>query len=204
MSKGNRQRRRELGLLLPREFCQARSKRTGDPCTNAPIAGSVVCRMHGGAAPQVLRKAQERIVMAQDDAASNLVKWMSDESVPLTERRKCAEALLNRGGNAPGQRLEVSVDTAPWQALIEGIVSEVPDGGIRTLGSMDRKVVEGQVVDLPPALPNEPGEEDDDATQLLDPAPPSREPLPSLRPPTPPEPPRIPSRRRRGNRLAGH
>lgn len=180
MSKGNRARRRELGLLPPREYCKAR-KRNGDPCGMAPLAGSVVCRMHGGAAPQVLRKSQERIVMAQDDAAGNLVKWMQDESVPFAERRKCAEALLNRGGNAPGQRLEVSLDPAPWQALIDGIVSDVGDQYIRPPGPLDGAVIDGEVVpDLAPAVP-------------LDPA------------PTPPGTAdvRVPSRRRGGRRVAG-
>lgn len=178
MSKGNRARRRELGLLPPREYCKAR-KRDGTPCGQSPLAGSVVCRMHGGSAPQVLRKSQERIVMAQDDAAGNLVKWMQDPAVPFAERRKCAEALLNRGGNAPGQRLEVSLDPAPWQQLIEGIVSDVGDQYIRPSGPPDGDVLDAEVVDedLPPqaALPTAPA-------------------------PTPPaDEPRIPSRRRWGS-----
>lgn len=193
MSKGNRARRRELGLLPEKAKCIAR-KRDGTPCGQSPLTGSVVCRMHGGSAPQVLRKAQERIVMAQDDAASLLVKWMNDDAVPWAVRVKAAEGLLNRGGNAPGQRLEVSLDPAPWVGLIEGIVSEVSDDGIRTFGSLRLDgYVDGQVVDLPPAFDNEPGEEDDDLPAL-----------PAAPRPTPPTEQRIPSRRRRGNRLAGH
>ena len=186
MSKGNRQRRRELGLLPPREYCKAR-KRDGNPCGMAPLAGSVVCRMHGGAAPQVLRKSQERIVMAQDDAAGNLVKWMQDATVPFSERRKCAEALLNRGGNAPGQRLEVSLDVQPWQQIIDGIVGEVPDDLLRDGSPVLAELTSGDVVD---------GEVLDAPT------------LPLARPvPTTPAPPaeevRIPSRRRGGRRVAG-
>ncbi len=117
--------------------------------------------------------------MAQDDAASNLVRWMQDESVPFTERRKCAEALLNRGGNAPGQRLEVSLDPAPWQELIDGIVAEVPDV---VLGN-DRVLLNGEVVDdgqpAAPALPT-----------ALPPAPPLNDV-------------RFPSRRRARRRVAG-
>ncbi len=142
--------------------------------------------MHGGAAPQVLRKSQERIAMAQDDAASNLVRWMQDESVPFTERRKCAEALLNRGGNAPGQRLEVSLDPAPWQELIDGIVAEVPDGALGKHGALlGGEVVDAEVVpDLPPAA-------------ALDPAPaPAPTPLGT-------EDVRIPSRRRVRRQVVG-
>jgi hypothetical protein len=138
--------------------------------------------MHGGAAPQVLRKAQERIVMAQDDAASLLVRWMNDDTVPYAVRVKAAEGLLNRGGNAPGQRLEVSLDPAPWQELIDGIVSEVGDQYTRPPGPLDGDVLDAEVVpDLAPAA--------------LDPAP----------SPTPPgtEDVRIPSRRQGGRRVAG-
>lgn len=41
--------------------CKARSKRTGKQCQKAPIRGATVCRNHGGAAPQVKAKAQERL-----------------------------------------------------------------------------------------------------------------------------------------------
>lgn len=158
MSKDNRKRRRELGLLPPRAYCTAR-KRDGTPCRQAPLAGSVVCRMHGGSAPQVLRKSQERIVMAQDDAASNLVHWMQDPEVPFSERRKCAEALLNRGGNAPGQHLQISMAPAPWELLlqgtdeIDGIVAEVDTGTLRPQRMLDRAVVDGEVVADEPAAP---------------------------------------------------
>ena len=40
--------------------CKARS-RSGKPCKGKPINGGVVCRMHGGSAPQVKRKAAERL-----------------------------------------------------------------------------------------------------------------------------------------------
>lgn len=133
--------------------------------------------------------------MAQDDAASLLVKWMNDDDVPWAVRVKAAEGLLNRGGNAPGQRLEVSMDPAPWVGLIEGIVSEVADDGIRTFGSLQRDYVDGEVVDLAPPVDNELGEEDDEPLPRA---------LPAAPAPTPPTEQRIPSRRRRGNRLAGH
>lgn len=44
--------------------CRAHRK-DGEPCGNYAIAGGRVCRMHGGSAPQVRRKARERIVMAR-------------------------------------------------------------------------------------------------------------------------------------------
>ncbi len=47
MSKGNRQRRRELGLLDAPVKCSARTS-AGDPCKRSPIKGGNVCATHGG------------------------------------------------------------------------------------------------------------------------------------------------------------
>ena len=40
--------------------------------------GAVVCDQHGGAAPQVRRRAAERLIMTADQAAQMLVKMMED------------------------------------------------------------------------------------------------------------------------------
>src|SRR5450830_1901928 len=45
----------------PTLCCTARASRTGTRCRKAPIRGGTVCRTHGGAAPQVRRKAAERL-----------------------------------------------------------------------------------------------------------------------------------------------
>jgi hypothetical protein len=39
-------------------------RRDGQPCGNYAIVGGRVCRIHGGAAPQVRKKAGERLLMA--------------------------------------------------------------------------------------------------------------------------------------------
>ena len=44
-----------------RRVCKAKSSRTGLPCKQRPILGGVVCLTHGGTAPQVKRKAAERL-----------------------------------------------------------------------------------------------------------------------------------------------
>lgn len=43
-----------------RRQCTARNRR-GERCKRGPIAGGTVCAMHGGKAPQVQRKAAERL-----------------------------------------------------------------------------------------------------------------------------------------------
>jgi hypothetical protein len=43
--------------------CRARRK-DGRPCGSYAVKGAYVCRMHGGAAGQVRRKAHERVIEA--------------------------------------------------------------------------------------------------------------------------------------------
>lgn len=45
-------------------WCHAH-RRDGLPCGNHPIRGATVCRMHGGAAPQMRRKAAEQLKVAR-------------------------------------------------------------------------------------------------------------------------------------------
>ena len=54
---------RQVGL--PPVKCTAKAKRTGNPCLNWCRPGSLVCWQHGGAAPQVQRKADERMTLRQ-------------------------------------------------------------------------------------------------------------------------------------------
>lgn len=138
MSKGNKKRRKALGLLPTREKCLARN-RFGEPCKNYPIEGGAVCHAHGGMAPQVKRKAQERIMLAQDDAASLLIRFMGDDNVPFSERRRCAEFLLTYEN-----RNEVLLTIAKWEEDIEGVLY---DDGKQDI--VDAEVVE----DSPPAIP---------------------------------------------------
>jgi hypothetical protein len=57
-----------------------------------------VCDQHGGAAPQVRRRAAERLMMTADRAAENLVRMMEDTEVPFGVRAKIAQDLLDRAG----------------------------------------------------------------------------------------------------------
>jgi hypothetical protein len=46
--------------------CTAHSSRTGKPCKLNAIIGGTVCQVHGGRAPQVKRKAAERVAELRD------------------------------------------------------------------------------------------------------------------------------------------
>lgn len=45
--------------------CHGTAKTTGGPCRNYPAPGGRVCWLHGGRAPQVRRKAAERVAQAR-------------------------------------------------------------------------------------------------------------------------------------------
>jgi len=61
--------------------CTATAKTTGNRCQNASMKGTNVCRMHGGQAPQVQKKAQERL----DDMADSVTEEMQEKVMDLAE-----------------------------------------------------------------------------------------------------------------------
>jgi len=77
---------------------------SGKPCQKRPIIGATVCRLHGGAAPQVKRKAEQRIRDLVDPALTRLEKLIEDNysSVALA----AVKDVLDRAGYAARQRLE--------------------------------------------------------------------------------------------------
>lgn len=106
--------------------CIAHSSRTGQPCKNPPMQGGNVCRMHGGAAAQVRRRAAERIALASDGAAAHLIKWMQDDSVPYPVRVAAAKDLLDRAPVNGKQIIEL--EAPAWQQILDGIVATVEPG----------------------------------------------------------------------------
>lgn len=61
-----------------RHVCTA-TARTGAQCKQPAIAGGNVCRYHGGAAPQVIKKARERLAALVDPAIARLATVVNDE-----------------------------------------------------------------------------------------------------------------------------
>ena len=85
-----------VGLRPPhgeRQYCTAKAKTTGNRCTHWAIPGGTVCRFHGGAAPQVIRKAELRYAEARDDALYLL-------AVQLRQDVEVAEKTSANGGGA--------------------------------------------------------------------------------------------------------
>ena len=127
MSAGNRKRRRELGLLPDPARCVARTRR-GTPCAGKVVQGANVCRMHGGAAPQVQRKAQERIAHASDVAVLQILALMQAPDTPAPVKLAAAKDLLDRASVSGKTTLEVEVPA--WRELLDGIVATLPAEGI--------------------------------------------------------------------------
>lgn len=145
MSEGNRKRRRQKAWdsgLVPR-YCAAK-KKDGTSCGLAPIRGGVVCHKHGGSAPQVRRKAGERLLMAGDTAIAYLVRVLEDQSMEPALRVKVALEIASRTGFVAGMKVEHSGEVGLSftdrltivEVLNEWMPRRAPDGattGPRTL-----------------------------------------------------------------------
>ena len=61
-------------LLPPTIITRNTTRPNGSRCKREAEDGAVVCDQHGGASPQVRRRAAERLTMTADQAAENLVR----------------------------------------------------------------------------------------------------------------------------------
>lgn len=79
-------------------------RRDGKQCRKDSILGGTVCRMHGGAAPQVKTKAIERLAALVDPAILRLSQLLQakNEHVALG----AVKDVLDRGGHKPTERIE--------------------------------------------------------------------------------------------------
>jgi hypothetical protein len=84
--------------------------------------------MHGAAAPQVQRKAKERLLEKVPAMLKMLHQLASDETVPPAVRLAAIRDWLDRAGINAKTEIEISV--GGWQDVILGITSEVPDEAI--------------------------------------------------------------------------
>ena len=93
----------------------------GGRCKREAAAGSLVCRLHGGAAPQVRKRAAERLIMSADHASQKLLEWLDDPEVPYRVRAEIAQDLLDRAGLASTQAIKiVPAEDDPVMRFFEG------------------------------------------------------------------------------------
>lgn len=103
--------------------CKAH-KKDGTPCGRWPVKGATVCPKHGGSAPQVRRKAQERLLAAADSLMAQLLKIATSaesESVRLAAIRDA----LDRAGFAPAQLVKLGIGNEdPWGDMLAELMTD--------------------------------------------------------------------------------
>ncbi|MDO3398678.1 hypothetical protein QWI29_01415 [Mycolicibacterium neoaurum] len=118
-------------------------RKTGYRCLKSAIRGATVCRFHGGAAPQVKRKAQQRLEEAADRVARELLGLATgaeSEAVKLNAIRD----VLDRAGL--GAKTQVSLEVKPWEQLLGDIT------GVAAISRAEHRAQQGRPVLDTPAL----------------------------------------------------
>jgi hypothetical protein len=116
---------------------------SGKRCRREAIAGSVVCEIHGGLAPQVRRRAAERVILNADEAIQVIRSFVRDPTAPAGVRLKAAQDLADRAGLAAAQVHKIiPVDGDRVMEFFEGILEQ--DG----LVALDAAPEQGQPREL--------------------------------------------------------
>jgi hypothetical protein len=104
-----------FGSLIETRRCTG-TNRQGEPCGRSPIPGGTVCVNHGGAAPQTIAAARQRLLEGVEPAIVRLLKFIetppglcatcgrSDDTSAIVS---AIRTLLDRAGLGPTTTLEV-------------------------------------------------------------------------------------------------
>jgi hypothetical protein len=92
----------EQRLNHPRR-CTARRQRDGKPCGRFAIRGGSVCHIHGGASPQVIAKAKERMGFAKALMLERAVRGLTPDPSMSAADKRLAKAMAKEQGK-PGPR----------------------------------------------------------------------------------------------------
>lgn len=101
------------------ERCTATSKRTGNRCPMPAIRGGTVCRMHGGAAPQVKFAAMERLKALQPKAVTTLETLLDRSEFPTVQMAAVRDVLDRTEGKAPEAIRITGKDDGPLEIVIK-------------------------------------------------------------------------------------
>lgn len=145
----------------PTNLCKA-VKKNGEPCKRPPIQGATVCRAHGGASPQVKRKAQQRLLDGVPEMIKKLRSLTEEENVPANVRLAAIRDWLDRAGITG--KIEIEVSSSSFEEMVAGAIASIEDGAMLANGTdySDRMdVVAGELVD--------PHHMDDDRARLPQP-----------------------------------
>lgn len=111
-------------------------RKNGERCLKPAIRGATVCRTHGGAAPQVVAKAQARLANEADNMAKGLIdmaKTAQSEAVKL----KAHTEALDRAGVVAKTEVTVSVK-APWERMMGDL------SGVANISRAEHRALQGR------------------------------------------------------------
>jgi hypothetical protein len=77
--------------------CKAKTQ-AGPQCRARAIAGTTVCRVHGGSAPQVIQAARRRLLLAADPIAARLIQIALGKKTEPKDAIVAIREILNRAG----------------------------------------------------------------------------------------------------------
>ena len=111
---------------MPRP-CTA-TARSGDRCRQVPIRGGNVCRFHGGSAPQVKKKARQRLAELVDPAIKRL-RILVDEKKDKRVALAAARDILDRNDLIGTSRHELTgPGGGPIVTRIERVIVDPKEG----------------------------------------------------------------------------
>lgn len=91
-------------------MAQCSAKRSsGEPCKRQAISGGNVCATHGGSAPQVKKRAEERLAALVDPALAKLSKIVRSK-LNGNVQLQAARDILDRNGYKPKDVVVVEGD----------------------------------------------------------------------------------------------
>lgn len=93
--------------------CKAHRRATGEQCRRSAIRGGTVCPSHGGRAPQIKRKAMQRLEAAADQVMAALIRIATDERYKPADRVQACKDLLDRAGYGVTHRFAVEASVDP-------------------------------------------------------------------------------------------
>ena len=168
-------------MQRPERRCTAH-KKNGERCKNAARLGGTVCGFHGGRAPAVIAKARERLALAADRMARELLGIATGAESEAVKLAAVKDA-LDRAGL--GAKTEVALELKPWEPILADVA------GVAQISRAESRARRG-LPDDTPALDDEPLEVVDAELVDDDPEPPEMGPSVDARGRTPPNRPTYP------------
>ncbi|UMG92839.1 hypothetical protein [Nocardioides sp. TF02-7] len=115
-SAAARKAKRENGDPITRQ-CSAR-RTNGEPCRNSAIRGGTVCARHGGSAPQVRAKANQRLVEMVLPAMRELHRILDSKTATDGDKLRAIHMVLQRTGYNERHQIDIGLrEPSPWDLL---------------------------------------------------------------------------------------